>query len=298
MRMIVIALAGTLFLFASSCQRSKIDTALLNSILVSQHHAALQLEEDNDVFYRNARYFLDDESHKKYKPIGEFMEGFRSEIDSIRNELEKNAEAVLGQQDQNKETLIRPLTDFHHSILNDFEKVLLVNDSIFFLKEEEIKAYCNSLAEAVSFIPETNRMLFKKKLTPVERKAVLQKAILDLNILEAQLLYSTANLLGGSPICGFSVFEPVVYKNKDAAQKHGNTLIMIEEYPAPRQSENIRLTINGQNVLVYQGLYIAYPDSLLKVHHNMLEFSGVYFNHLTGEKNDFLPTDPYVLEVE
>ena len=289
---------GTALLLASSCQRESIDIDLLNSILKSQHHAALQLEEDNDILYQNAQYILHDESKKRYRPIGEFMADFRREIDSIRNEFKKNAKAASGQQDQNKETPSHLVIDFHQSILHDFEKFLLANDAILFLKEEEIKSRCRGVAEAVSFIPETNRVLFKKKLIPIERKAVLQKAILDLNILEAQLLYSTANLLGGTPICGFSVFEPVVYKNKDAAQKDGNTLIMIEEYPSPRQAENIRLTINGQNVPVYHGFYITYPDSLMKAHQNTLKFSDDAYNPLTGEKIDFLHTDPYTLTIE
>ncbi|WP_156825788.1 hypothetical protein [Lewinella cohaerens] len=298
MRMIVIALAGTVFLMASSCQKSRIDTDLLNSMLVSQQYAALQLEEDNDLLFSNTQYLLYSESKKKYRPIGDFMENFRLAIDSIRNELKENSDVALGQQDQNMEKLSHSLIDFHYSVLNDFEKLLLTNDSILFLRENRIKAYCNKLAEAVSFIPETNRELFGKRLTAVERKVALQKVILDLNILEAQVLYFVADLLGGTSICGFSVYEPVVYKNKDINQKEGNTLIVIEEYPEPSQSEDIHLTINGQNIPVYQGLYIAYPDSLLKIHHNTLEFSGIYFNHLTGERNDFLSTDPYILEVE
>lgn len=298
MKTTVLLWIGIALLLVSSCERDRVDTDLLNSILESQHHAALQLEEDNDILYQNAQYLLQDEAKKKYRPVGEFMADFRREIDSIRNEFKKNAKAASAQQDQNKETPSHLVIDFHQSILHDFEKFLLANDAILFLKEEEIKSRCRGVAEAVSFIPETNRGLFRKRLTAIERKVVLQKAILDLNVLEAQLLYSIANLLGGTPICGFSVFEPVVYKNKDTAQKQGNTLIMIEEYPSPRQAENIRLTVNGQNVLVYQGLYIAYPDSLLKAHQNTLKFSDDAYNPLTGEKIDFLLTDPYTLTIE
>jgi hypothetical protein len=151
MRMIVIALTGTVLLMASSCHRSRIDTDLLNSALVSQQYAALQLEEDNDVLYRNAKFLLYDESKKKYKPIVEFMEDFRRDIDSIRNELKEDSEATLRQADHSTETLNQLLTDFYHSIINDFETLLQTNDSIIFLREEGIKAYCNSLAEAVSF---------------------------------------------------------------------------------------------------------------------------------------------------
>lgn len=298
MKTILIVLVSTVLLVASSCQRSRIDTDLLDSAFVSQQYAALQLEEDNDLLFSNTQYLLYNESKKKYRPIGDFMENFRLAIDSIRNELKENSDVALGQQDQSMEKLSHSLIDFHYSVLNDFEKLLLTHDSILFLRENRIKAYCNSLAEAVSFIPETNRALFRKRLTAIERKVALQKVILDLNILEAQVLYFVADLLGGTSICGFSVYEPVVYKNKDVNQKEGNTLIVIEEYPEPSQSEDIHLTINGQNIPVYQGLYITYPDSLLKVHRNTLEFSGIYLNHLTGERNDFLPTDPYVLEIE
>ncbi|MGH1434992.1 MAG: hypothetical protein ACRBG0_11090 [Lewinella sp.] len=152
---------GIALLLVSSCQRDRVDTDLLNSILESQHHAALQLEEDNDLLYSSAQDLLYAESQKKYKPIGEFMEDFRRDIDSIRNELKENSDVALGQQDQSMEKPSHSLIDFHYSVLNDFEKLLLTNDSILFLRENRIKAYCNSLAEAVSFIPETNRGFFE-----------------------------------------------------------------------------------------------------------------------------------------
>lgn len=297
MKTTFILLICTILLLASSCQRDRIDTDLLNSILESQHRAALQLEEDNGLLYHNAEYLLRDESKKRYRPVGKFMADFRAKIDTIRNEL-KDTEAALDQQHQNMETLRQPLIDFHHLMLNEHEKLLRANDSIFSLREEGIQAYCSDLAKAVSFIPENDQRLLRKKLTSIERKALLQKTILDLNILEAQLLNSVAPMLGGRTLCGFSVFEPVVYKNNNDTENQGNTLIMIEEYPSPSQAENIHLTINGEKVFAYHGLYITYPDSLLKVHHNMLEFSGEYFNHLTGEKNKLLPYDPYILRIE
>lgn len=297
MKTTLIIFIGAVLLLASSCQRDKIDTDLLNTILESQHHAALQLEEDNDILYRNAQYLLMDESKKRYQPVRKFLVDVRATIDSIRNELQE-VEATLGQPHQSVETLRQPLIDFHDLMLNEYEKLLWANDSIFFLREEGIQARCNGLAKAVSFISETDQGLLIKKLTIVERKAVLQKTILDLNILEARLHYYIASLFDGRPICGFSVFELVVYKNSNSTQNQGNTLIMIEEYPSPSQAENIHLTINGEKVFAYHGLYITYPDSLLKIHHNTLEFSGEYFNHLTGEKNELLPYDPYILRIE